>query len=103
MSPFRAGAPLTDDWAHFRFEVVDRVATITLDRPDKLNALTFEVYADLRDLLVELPHRADVESGATTGDGRGLCRGGDVAPTTSTRSSAGCWRWTPGTSSSSPG
>jgi enoyl-CoA hydratase/carnithine racemase len=78
MSPFRASAPLTDDWEHFRFEVADRVATITLDRPEKLNALTFEVYADLRDLLVELPHRDDVEAVVITGAGKGFCSGGDV-------------------------
>ena len=51
MSPFRATAPLTKEWEHFEFTVDDGVATVTLDRPDKLNALTFDVYADLRDLL----------------------------------------------------
>ena len=35
------------------------MATVTLDRPDKLNALTFEAYADLRDLLIELLQRGD--------------------------------------------
>jgi enoyl-CoA hydratase/carnithine racemase len=59
MSPFRASAPLTTQWQHFRFSVDDGVATVTLDRPDKLNALTFEAYADLRDLLAELPQRGD--------------------------------------------
>ncbi|CAN5334283.1 enoyl-CoA hydratase family protein [soil metagenome] len=78
MSPFRTGAPLTDRWEHFRFEVADRVATITFDRPDRLNALTFEVYADLRHLLTELPHRSDVEAVVITGAGKGFCSGGDV-------------------------
>ena len=53
--PFRASAPLTDDWANFRFEVADGIATITLDRPERLNALTFDVYADLRDLFTSRP------------------------------------------------
>jgi enoyl-CoA hydratase/carnithine racemase len=74
----RATAPLTDDWQHFEFEVTDGVATITLNRPDKLNALTFEVYADLRDLLAELPHRGDARVLVITGQGRGFCSGGDV-------------------------
>ena len=76
--PFRASAPLTDDWKHFRFEVSEGVATITLDRPERLNALTFDVYADLRDLFTELPHRADVRAAILTGTGRGFCSGGDV-------------------------
>ena len=59
MSPFRASVPLTDKWEHFQFSVSEGVATVTLDRPGKLNALTFEAYADLRDLLAELPHRGD--------------------------------------------
>ena len=40
MSPFRASAPLTSQWQHFRWSVDDGVATVTLDSPDKLNALT---------------------------------------------------------------
>lgn len=40
MSPFRGSAPLTAEWEHFRFACADGVATVTLDRPDKLNALT---------------------------------------------------------------
>lgn len=78
MSPYRASAPLTESWDHFRFEVADGVGTITLDRPEQLNALTFEVYADLRDLLFELPHRGDVSVLVVTGSGRGFCSGGDV-------------------------
>jgi enoyl-CoA hydratase/carnithine racemase len=78
MSPYRASAPLTESWDHFRFEVADGVGTITLDRPEQLNALTFEVYADLRDLLFELPNRGDVSVLVVTGSGRGFCSGGDV-------------------------
>ena len=78
MSPFRASAPLTDDWEHFRFDVENGVATVTFDRPDKLNALTFDVYADFRDLLLEVEHREDVKVLVVTGSGRGFCSGGDV-------------------------
>ncbi len=78
MSPFRASAAFTESWDHFRFEVDDGVATVTFDRPDRLNALTFEVYADLRDLLGEVEHRDDVSVLIITGEGRGFCSGGDV-------------------------
>jgi enoyl-CoA hydratase/carnithine racemase len=78
MSPFRASAPFTESWEHFDFEVDGGVATVTLNRPDKLNALTFESYADLRDLVAELPHRGDVRVLVLAGEGRGFCSGGDV-------------------------
>ncbi|HWD02762.1 MAG TPA: enoyl-CoA hydratase family protein [Amycolatopsis sp.] len=78
MSPFRATAPLTKEWEHFDFSVDNGVATLTFTRPDKLNALTFDVYADLRDLVLELPHRGDVRVLLITGEGRGFCSGGDV-------------------------
>ena len=51
---------------------------MTLDRPDKLNALTFEAYADLRDLLAELPHAATSGRWCSAGEGRAFCSGGDV-------------------------
>ena len=78
MSPFRASAPLTSQWKHFGFSVEDGVATVRLDRPDKLNALTFEAYADLRDLLAELPQRGDARVLVVRGSGRAFCSGGDV-------------------------
>ena len=78
MSPHRASAAFTHSWDHFRFEVEARVATVTFDRPDRLNALTFEAYADLRDLLTELALRDDVTVLVITGEGRGFCSGGDV-------------------------
>ena len=78
MAPFRASAGFTESWKHLRLEIDEGVATVTLDRPDKLNALTFDAYADLRDVLTELPHRDDVRSVVITGSGRGFCSGGDV-------------------------
>src|SRR5690606_26836852 len=78
MSPFRASAGFTDEWKHFGLDISDGVATVTFTRPDKLNALTFDVYADLRDLLAELPHRGDARVVVLAGQGRGFCSGGDV-------------------------
>jgi enoyl-CoA hydratase/carnithine racemase len=63
----------------FRYsEAPGGVATITLDRPDRLNALTFEVYAELRDLFAALAHHDPVKAVIITGEGRGFCSGGDV-------------------------
>jgi enoyl-CoA hydratase/carnithine racemase len=77
-SRYRGSVPITQDWRHFRFEVADGVATVTLNRPEKLNPLTFESYADLRDLLHELPHRGDTDVLVIRGEGKGFCAGGDV-------------------------
>src|SRR5499426_2485614 len=54
------------------------VATITLNRPERLNALTFEVYAELRDTFAALDTEPGVRSILLTGAGRGFCSGGDV-------------------------
>jgi enoyl-CoA hydratase/carnithine racemase len=62
----------------FRYAEDGAIATITLDRPDRLNALTFEVYAELRDLFDTLARRDAVKAVIITGEGRGFCSGGDV-------------------------
>lgn len=62
----------------FLFELQDGVATITLNRPDRLNALTFEVYRELTDLFAALPNQKDVRVVVITGNGRAFCSGGDV-------------------------
>ena len=62
----------------FRYEVEEGVATVTFDRPELLNALTFEVYQELRDLFFELEHEKSVAAVVITGEGRGFCSGGDV-------------------------
>jgi enoyl-CoA hydratase/carnithine racemase len=78
VSPFRGSVPPAQQWEHFRFECAGGIATVTLDRPGKLNALTFEAYADLRDLLAQLPNRGDVRVLVVRGEGRAFCSGGDV-------------------------
>ena len=62
----------------FRYTEAEGIATITLDRPDRLNALTFEIYAELRDLFAALARRDAVRVVIITGEGRGFCSGGDV-------------------------
>ena len=54
------------------------VATVTLNRPDRLNALTFEVYSELRDLFPALDKDPSVRAVVLTGAGRAFCSGGDV-------------------------
>jgi enoyl-CoA hydratase/carnithine racemase len=64
----------------FRYEVnaATSVATITLNRPERLNALTFEVYAELRDAFAALDAEPGVRAVVITGAGRAFCSGGDV-------------------------
>ena len=63
---------------HFRFEVRGKVATITLNRPERKNPLTLESYAELRDLFRELQYATDVKVVIVTGAGGNFCSGGDV-------------------------
>jgi enoyl-CoA hydratase/carnithine racemase len=63
---------------HFDYDEHDGVATLTFSRPERLNALTFEVYAEIRDLTDSLRRREDVRVLVMRGRGRGFCSGGDV-------------------------
>ncbi|MFH8788976.1 enoyl-CoA hydratase family protein [Streptomyces roseoverticillatus] len=78
MSPFTGSASRTEEWRHLRLSLDAGVATVTLARPEKLNALTFGAYADLRDLLPELARDGSVRALVLGGEGRGFCSGGDV-------------------------
>src|SRR5882724_5085701 len=65
--------------ATFLYEQTDTgLATITLNRPERLNALTFEVYRELIDTFVALREEKDVRVVVITGTGRAFCSGGDV-------------------------
>ena len=63
---------------HFQWEVVDRVATLTLNRPERKNPLTFESYAEMRDTFHKLQYVDDVRAVVVTGAGGNFCSGGDV-------------------------
>ena len=66
-------------WEHFDYSERDGVATLNFSRPERLNSLTFEVYADIRNLTRELRTRGDeVRVLVIRGQGRGFCSGGDV-------------------------
>jgi enoyl-CoA hydratase/carnithine racemase len=62
----------------FGYEIVDGIATITLDRPDRLNALTFDVYRRLADIFYRMRFADGVKACVITGAGKGFCGGGDV-------------------------
>jgi enoyl-CoA hydratase/carnithine racemase len=62
----------------FGWEVEARVATLTLNRPERKNPLTFESYAELRDTFRALAHADDVRAVVLTGAGENFCSGGDV-------------------------
>ena len=64
--------------AHFLWQVENGVATITLDRAERKNPLTFESYAELRDLFHQLKWADDVSAVVLTGAGGNFCSGGDV-------------------------
>ena len=63
---------------HFAWSVSAQVATITLNRPERKNPLTFESYAELRDLFHQLKWADDVRAVVLTGEGGNFCSGGDV-------------------------
>ena len=63
---------------HIRLAVDGKVATITLDRPDKKNPLTFESYAELADLFRAAAKEKAVKAFVVTGAGGNFCSGGDV-------------------------
>jgi enoyl-CoA hydratase/carnithine racemase len=64
--------------AHFQWQVEAGVATVTLNRPERKNPLTFAAYAELRDLFAQLKRADDVHAVVMTGAGGNFCSGGDV-------------------------
>jgi enoyl-CoA hydratase/carnithine racemase len=63
---------------HFLWSISGKVATVTLNRPERKNPLTFESYAELRDLFRELAYAGAVKAVVITGAGGNFCSGGDV-------------------------
>ena len=63
---------------HFRWDYADGVATVTLNRPERKNPLTFESYAELRDLFRDLVYAREVKAVVVAGAGGNFSSGGDV-------------------------
>ncbi|MCH7805619.1 MAG: enoyl-CoA hydratase family protein [Proteobacteria bacterium] len=70
--------PETYNAKHFKWDFRDGIATITLNRPEKKNPLTFESYAELRDTFRALGENSTVRAVILTGAGGNFCSGGDV-------------------------
>ncbi|WP_284618387.1 enoyl-CoA hydratase family protein [Aquabacterium humicola] len=66
------------DARHFLWQADGRVATITLARPERKNPLTFDSYAELRELFGALKYADDIDAVVLTGAGGNFCSGGDV-------------------------
>lgn len=79
-NPMRAQfQPCADHVAtHFRWSFADGVGTVTLNRPDRKNPLTFDSYAELRDWFGALKYTTDVKAVVVRGEGGNFCSGGDV-------------------------
>ncbi len=71
-------APYTATHFRWRTEHAGAVGVITLNRPERKNPLTFESYAELRDLFRSLTYASDVKVVVLTGEGGNFCSGGDV-------------------------
>ncbi|MDJ0949716.1 MAG: enoyl-CoA hydratase family protein [Alphaproteobacteria bacterium] len=76
---------MTSEWRgadyeaqHFLWRVEGKVATLTLNRPERKNPITFESYAEMRDTFRKLVYATDVKAVVVTGAGENFCSGGDV-------------------------
>ena len=63
---------------HFKCEIVDGIATVALDRPDRKNPLTFESYAELRDWFRDLHYNDEIKAVVFASNGGNFSSGGDV-------------------------
>ena len=71
-----------------KYEVEDRILTITLNRPDRLNAFNRQMQMDLIDAFDQADADDDVRAIIVTGEGRGFCAGADLGPSGGARSIA---------------
>jgi enoyl-CoA hydratase/carnithine racemase len=77
--PALSGRPLANYSArHFKYKFQSGVACITLDRPERKNPLTFDSYAELRELFRAMAQATDIKAVVLTGSGENFCSGGDV-------------------------
>jgi len=66
------------EYEHIKIEVADRIATVTLNRPDALNAVTSRMHHELENVWLDLSSDRDVNAILLTGAGRAFCAGADL-------------------------
>ena len=66
------------DLKTLRYDVLDKIATITLNRPHRMNAWTGRMHTEYRDVLARADKAADVRAIVVTGEGKGFCVGADT-------------------------
>ena len=71
-------SPLSYSAVHFKWRVADRIGLLELNRPERKNPLTFDSYAELRDLFRALVYEREVRAVVISGAGGNFCSGGDV-------------------------
>ena len=76
--PVNRGVLVGYQGRHFKYQVEDQTATITLDRPERKNPLTFDSYLELRDLFRAMSEASNIQAVVVTGAGENFCSGGDV-------------------------
>jgi enoyl-CoA hydratase/carnithine racemase len=76
--PFRGRLLAGYQARHFHYSAKDGVASITLSRPERKNPLTFESYAEMRDLFRAMSEAEDIKAIVLSGAGENFCSGGDV-------------------------
>lgn len=76
--PFSRNSLAGYEARHFKYQAKNSVAVVTLSRPERKNPLTFDSYAELRDLFRALAEAEDIHGIVLTGDGGNFCSGGDV-------------------------
>src|SRR5205085_11448811 len=76
--PFSRNSLAGYEGRHFKYQAKNSIAVITLSRPERKNPLTFDSYAELRDLFRAMSEAEDIRVIVLTGDGGNFCSGGDV-------------------------
>ena len=85
---------MTTNYEEIRYEIAEGVATLTINRPEQLNALTDLTQAEIRHALAQSEILPEVVGTVLTGEGRGFCSGVDMNALGGMSEAASSWTWT---------